>query len=71
MNDSFADKGKYKVISSYVLATLLPNFYFAARYGPQIIAFIAMHKYPAAEAVIVVLVATAALIFYFWWGSKS
>lgn len=45
--------------------------YFAARYGPQIIAFIAKHQHPAVEAVIVVLVATAALIFYFWWGSKS
>ena len=45
--------------------------YLAARYGRQIIAFIAEHGHPVIVAIIVVLIATAAVVFYFWRGSKS
>jgi len=45
--------------------------YLAARYGRQIIAFIAEHGHPVVVGVIVVLIATAAVVFYFWRGSKS
>ena len=40
--------------------------YLAARYGRQIIAFIAEHGHPVAVAIIVVLAALAAVFFYFW-----
>ena len=45
--------------------------YLAARYGRQIIAFIAEHGHPVVVGIIVVLLATAAVVFYFWRGSKS
>ena len=45
--------------------------YLAARYGRQIIAFIAEHGHPVVVAIIMVLIATAAVVFYFWRGSKS
>ena len=45
--------------------------YLAARYGRQIIAFIAAHGHPAILAIIMALIASAALVLYFWRGSKS
>ena len=45
--------------------------YLAARYGRQIIAFIAEHGHPVVVAIIVALIATAAVVFYFWRGTKS
>jgi membrane protein YqaA with SNARE-associated domain len=45
--------------------------YLAARYGRQIIAFIAEHRHPVVLAITVVLLAIAAVVFYFWRGSKS
>jgi membrane protein YqaA with SNARE-associated domain len=45
--------------------------YLAARYGRQIIAFIAEHGHPVVVGVIVVVLATAAVVFYFWQGSNS
>jgi membrane protein YqaA with SNARE-associated domain len=45
--------------------------YLAARYGRQIIAFIAEHGHPVIVAIIVVLIATAAMVLYFLGGSKS
>jgi membrane protein YqaA with SNARE-associated domain len=45
--------------------------YLAARYGRQIITFIAEHGHPVVVAIIVVLIATAVMVFYFWRGSKS
>ncbi|MGA7792083.1 MAG: VTT domain-containing protein [Candidatus Acidiferrales bacterium] len=45
--------------------------YLAARYGRQIIAFIAEHGHPVVVAIIVVLLATAAVVFYFLLGSKN
>jgi len=44
--------------------------YLAARYGRQIIAFIAAHGHPLMVAIILVLIATAAGAYYFWGGSK-
>ncbi len=44
--------------------------YLAARYGRQIIAFIAEHAHPLVVTIIVVLITTAAVVFYFR-GSKS
>ncbi len=44
--------------------------YLAARYGRQIIAFIAEHGHPVVVAIFVVLLATAAVVLYFWRGSK-
>jgi len=44
--------------------------YLAARYGRQIIAFIAAHGHPLIVAIILVLIATAAGAYYFWGGSK-
>ena len=44
--------------------------YLAARYGRQIIAFIAEHGHPVVVGIIVVLLASAAVVFYFWRGSK-
>ncbi len=40
--------------------------YLAARYGQQIIAFIAEHGHPAVLTIMVVLIAAAAVVFYFW-----
>jgi membrane protein YqaA with SNARE-associated domain len=45
--------------------------YLAARYGRQIIAFIAAHGHPAILAIIMALIAAAAVVLYFWRGSKS
>ena len=45
--------------------------YLAARYGRQIIAFIAEHGHPVVVAIIVVLLATTAVVFYFLLGSKN
>ena len=45
--------------------------YLAARYGRQIVAFIAEHGHPVVVGIIVALLATAAVVFYFWRGSKS
>jgi membrane protein YqaA with SNARE-associated domain len=45
--------------------------YLAARYGRQIIAFLAEHGHPVVVGVIVVVLATAAVVFYFWRGSES
>jgi membrane protein YqaA with SNARE-associated domain len=44
--------------------------YLAARYGRQIIAFIAGHSHPVVVAILLLLVATAAALYYFWGGSK-
>jgi len=43
----------------------------AARYGRQIIAFIAQHGHPVIVGIIIVLMATAAMLFYFLGGRKS
>jgi membrane protein YqaA with SNARE-associated domain len=45
--------------------------YLAARYGRQIIAFIAEHGHPAVVAIILALMTTATVVFYFWRGNKS
>ena len=45
--------------------------YLAARYGRQIIAFIARHGHPVIVAIIVLLLASAVLVFYFWRGKKG
>ena len=45
--------------------------YLAARYGRQIIAFIAEHGHPVVVGIIVLLIAIAAVVLYFWRGSKS
>jgi len=45
--------------------------YLAARYGRQIIAFIAEHGHPVVVGIIVLLLATAAVVLYFWRGSKN
>ena len=45
--------------------------YLAARYGRQIIAFIASHGHPVVVTIIVVLIATAAVVFYFRGGRKA
>ena len=45
--------------------------YLAARYGRQIIAFIAEHGHPVVVAIIVVVLATAAVVLYFWRGNKG
>jgi membrane protein YqaA with SNARE-associated domain len=46
--------------------------YLAARYGRQIIAFIASHGHPVVVVtIIVVLIATAAVVFYFRGGRKA
>jgi membrane protein YqaA with SNARE-associated domain len=44
--------------------------YLAARYGRQIIAFIAEHGHPAAVAIILALMTTATAVFYFWQGNE-
>lgn len=44
--------------------------YLAARYGRQIIAFIAKHGHPVAVGIILLVIATAAAGYYFWSGSK-
>lgn len=44
--------------------------YLAARYGRQIIAFIAGHSHPVVVAILLLLVAAAAALYYFWGGSK-
>ena len=44
--------------------------YLAARYGRQIIAFIAVHGHPAAVAIILALMTTATAVFYFWQGNE-
>jgi membrane protein YqaA with SNARE-associated domain len=45
--------------------------YLSARYGRQIIAFIAEHGHPAAVAILLALIAAAAVVFYFWRGRKN
>jgi membrane protein YqaA with SNARE-associated domain len=45
--------------------------YLAARYGRQLIAFIAEHGHPAAMAIILALMAAATAVFYFWRGRKD
>jgi membrane protein YqaA with SNARE-associated domain len=45
--------------------------YLAARYGRQIIAFIAKHGHPAVVGSILLLIAVAAAGYYFWSGSKK
>jgi membrane protein YqaA with SNARE-associated domain len=45
--------------------------YLAARYGRQIIAFIAEHGHPVIVGIIIVLMATVAIFFYFLKGKKS
>jgi membrane protein YqaA with SNARE-associated domain len=45
--------------------------YVAARYGRQIIAFLAEHGHPAAVAIILALMTTATAVFYFWRGNKN
>ena len=44
--------------------------YLAARYGRQIIAFIARHGHPVVVGIILLVIATAAAGYYFWSGSK-
>jgi len=43
--------------------------YLAARYGRQIIAFIAKHGHPMVVGIILLLIAAAAAGYYFWSGS--
>jgi membrane protein YqaA with SNARE-associated domain len=43
----------------------------AARYGRQIIAFIAEHGHPVAVAILLALTTAATLVFYFWQSSKN
>ena len=45
--------------------------YLAARYGRQIIAFLAEHGHPVVVAIILMLIATAVVVFYFRKGSKN
>jgi len=45
--------------------------YLAARYGRQIISFIAERGHPVVVGIIVLLLATAAVVLYFWRGSKN
>jgi len=45
--------------------------YLAARYGRQIIAFIANHGHPMAVGIILLSIAAAAAGYYFWSGSKK
>jgi hypothetical protein len=44
--------------------------YFAARYGRQIIAFIAEHGHPLVVGIILMLLASAAIGLFFWHGKK-
>jgi membrane protein YqaA with SNARE-associated domain len=53
-------------ISRYIILA-----YLAARYGRQIIAFIAKHGHPVAVGIIVVLIAVAVVFLYFWRGRKN
>ena len=53
-------------ISRYLLLA-----YLAARYGRQIIAFIAAHGHPVTVGIVVALVAIAAVVYYFWQGNKN
>jgi Flp pilus assembly protein TadB len=45
--------------------------YLAARYGRQIIGFIAKHGHPAVVAIIFTLIAAAAVVFYYWQGREN
>jgi membrane protein YqaA with SNARE-associated domain len=45
--------------------------YLAARYGRQIIAFLAEHGHPVVVAIILALMAAATTVFYFWRSSKN
>jgi membrane protein YqaA with SNARE-associated domain len=45
--------------------------YLAARYGREIIAFIAEHGHRAAVGIVMALLATAVVAFYFWQGGKN
>jgi membrane protein DedA with SNARE-associated domain len=45
--------------------------YLAARYGRQIIEFIAEHGHPVAVAILLALMATATVAVYFWRGSNN
>jgi membrane protein DedA with SNARE-associated domain len=45
--------------------------YLAARYGRQIIAFIAKHGHPVVVGSLLLLIAVAALGYYFWSGGKK
>jgi membrane protein YqaA with SNARE-associated domain len=45
--------------------------YLAARYGREIIAFIAEHGHPAAVATMLAVTAAVTAVFYFWRGSKN
>ncbi len=53
------------------LARYMIMAYLAARYGRQIIRFIAGHGHPVTVAIVLVLVTTAAAAFYFWGGSRA
>ena len=44
--------------------------YLAARYGRQIIAFIAEHGHPVVLTIIMALIAIAGVVFYFWGARK-
>lgn len=45
--------------------------YLAARFGQQIVGFIAQYGHPVIVGIIVALLAISAVVFYFWRGSKS
>ena len=45
--------------------------YLAARYGRQIIAFIAKHGHPVVVAILLAAIATPTGVFYFWRGGKN
>jgi len=68
---------QYPVRKFLVALTLgrIPRYmilaYLAARYGRQIIAFIASHGHPIVVTIIVVLIATAAVVFYFRGGGRK
>jgi membrane protein YqaA with SNARE-associated domain len=44
--------------------------YLAARYGRQIIAFIAQHRHPMAVGIVLLIGTAGAMGYYFWSGSK-
>jgi len=45
--------------------------YLAARYGRQIIAFIAGHGHPLVVALLLLVIVTALVAYYFWGGKKG
>ncbi len=53
-------------ISRYMLLA-----YLAARYGRQIMAFLAAHGHPVVASIVLALMAASTAVFYFWRGNVS